>query len=65
MSLSTKKRGKKEKEKPIFLFLSDLPLQRFQEVITKETDNLAKNPHQYSVLLIMNHHSSNFRGEES
>ena len=40
-------------------------MQRFQELITKELENFTKNPHQYSLWLIMNYQSSNFGSEGS
>ena len=39
--------------------------QRFQELIMQELDKLYKNPHYYSLWLIMNYQSSNFGGEGS
>ena len=36
----------------------------YQEIVANELDNY-KNPHHYSVWLIMNNQSSNFRGEGS
>ena len=40
-------------------------MQKFHELKTKELDNFAKNPHPYSLWLIMNYQSSNVGSEGS
>ena len=52
---------------PKFLFLSDLSLLivKILGAYNERTRKLFKNPHQYSLLLIMNYQPSSFRGEGS
>ena len=52
---------------PKFLFLSDLSLLivKILRAYNERTRKLFKNPHQYSLLLIMNYQPSSFRGEGS
>ena len=51
-----------QKNLPAFLFLSDLSLinVRIARVYNKRTRQIYKNPHQFNILLIMNHQSSSF-----